>query len=87
MSEERRSFWDRIFNLNYHSDREDRVLAYIVHRIGDGVPLAQIIEEEYVRRNASPSEVQEVLSRPELISQAREQMERDFSSREMDPRG
>ena len=86
MSEERQSFWDRVFNLHYHSDREERVLAYIVHRIGDGMPLQEIIQEEYVRRNASPSEVEEVLSRPELVTRAREEMERDFASEDLDPR-
>ena len=87
MSEQKPSFWDRIFNLNYHSDREDRVLAYIVHRIGDGAALRDILQEEYVRRNASPSEAEEIVSRPELVTRAREEMEKDFASSDLDPRG
>jgi hypothetical protein len=87
VSEQKPSFWDRIFNLNYHSDREDRVLAYIVHRIGDGAALRDILQEEYVRRNASPSEAEEIVSRPELVTRAREEMEKDFASSDLDPRG
>lgn len=85
MSEQHQSFWDRLWNVNYHSEREERVLAYILHRIGDGAHLRDIVEEEYVRRNASPSEVEDLLSRPELITRAREELEREFSSGELDP--
>ena len=87
MSEEskRRSFWDRLFNLDYHSAREERVVGYIIHRLGEGASLQEIVSEEYVRRNASPAEVDEISSKPELVQAAREHMERDFSSGEIDP--
>jgi hypothetical protein len=88
MSEERKqqSFWDRLFGLEYHSVREERVVEYIIHRLGEGASLQEILREEYVRRNASPVEVDEICSRPELVQAARERMEKDFSSGEIDLR-
>jgi hypothetical protein len=87
MTEEsnQRSFWDRLFNLDYHSAREEKVVGYIIHRLGEGASLQEIVSEEYVRRNASPAEVDEISSKPELVQAAREHMERDFSSGEIDP--
>lgn len=85
MSKQHQSFWDRLWNVNRRSEREERLIAYVLHRIGEGIPLQDIAQEEYVRRNASRSEVEEVLSRPELITRAREELERDFSSGELDP--
>jgi hypothetical protein len=87
MSEEskERSFWDRLFSLDYHSAREERVVEYVLHRLGEGVSLRDIVREEYVRRNASPVEVQEICSKPELVQAAREHMQQDFSSGEIDP--
>jgi hypothetical protein len=87
MSEERkkRSFWSRLFNLDYHSAREERVVEYIIHRLREGANLQEVIEEEYVRRNASPAEIEEICSRPELVQAAREHMEQDFGSEDLDP--
>jgi hypothetical protein len=85
MAEEKRSFWDRLFSLDYHSAREERVVEYIIHRLGEGASLRGVLEEEYVRRNASPAEVDEICSRPEMVQAAREHMEQDFSSGEIDP--
>jgi hypothetical protein len=87
MSEEsrQRSFWDRLFSLDYHSAREEKVVEYIIHRLGEGVSLQEIVGEEYVRRNASPVEVEEICSKPELVQAAREHMEQDFTSGEIDP--
>ncbi|HZC83543.1 MAG TPA: hypothetical protein VE194_03875 [Rubrobacter sp.] len=88
MSEESKQqyFWDRLFTLEYHSVREERVVEYIIHRLGEGASLQEILREEYVRRNASPVEVDEICSRPELVQAARERMEKDFSSGEIDLR-
>lgn len=80
-----KSFWERLFSISYHSEREDRVMEYILHRVGEGARLADVVQEEYVRRNASPEEVEEICSKPELVQAAREHMERDFSSEELDP--
>jgi len=86
MSEERkRSFWDRLLGRPEHSPREERIIEYIIHRLGEGASLQVVIEEEYVRRNASPAEIKEICARPELVQAAREHMEQDFSSGEIDP--
>jgi hypothetical protein len=86
MPEERkRSFWDRLLGRSEHSPREERIIEYITHRLGEGASLQEVILEEYVRRNASPSEIEDICSRPELVQAAREHMEQDFSSGEIDP--
>ena len=86
MAEERkRSFWDRLLGRAEHSPREERVMEYIIHRLGEGASLQAVLEEEYVRRNATPAEVHEICARPELVQAAREHMEHDFSSGEIDP--
>jgi hypothetical protein len=87
MSEEskQRSFWDRMLSIEYHSAREERLIEYIAHRLHDGVSLQEILQEEYVRRNASPVEIEEICAKPELIQTTRERMEQDFRSEELDP--
>ena len=87
MSEEskQRSFWDRLISIEYHSAREEKLIEYIAHRLHDGVSLQDILQEEYVRRNASPVEIEEICSKPELIQTARERMEQDFRSEELNP--
>jgi hypothetical protein len=80
-----RTFWDRLFSDQYQSAREERVIEYIIHRLGDGASLREILQEEYVRRNASPDEVDEICSNPRLVEAARERMEEDFESEELDP--
>ena len=49
------SFWDRLFGT-YPSWREEKVLEYIIHRLGDGAHLRHVMQEQYVRRCASPEE-------------------------------
>ena len=87
MAEEqgRRSFWDRLFSTKTHTAREDRVVGYILSRIGEGAHLQDVIQEEYVRRNASPDEVEEILHNPKLLESAHQHMRQDFESGELDP--
>jgi hypothetical protein len=80
-----RTFWDRLFSEQQQSAREERVIEYIIHRLGEGASLQDIVQEEYVRRNASPAEVDEICSNPRLVEAARERMEEDFSSEDLDP--
>ena len=75
-----RNFWDRVFSTEHQSAREKRVVDYIVHRLDDGANLREIVEEEYVRRNASPQEVEHILEKPELVEAARGHMEEDFKA-------
>lgn len=84
MSKEKAPFWDRVLG-NEPSSREERVVEYILHRLSDGGHLADIVEEEYVQRNASPNEIHEICSKPRLVHAARERMEHAFDSGELDP--
>ena len=86
MSEEKQSFWERLFSIDYHSEREERVIEYITHRIGEGAHLRDVLGEEYVRRNASPNEIDQILDNPRLIKTAHEKMREDFSSGRLDPK-
>jgi gamma-glutamyltranspeptidase len=86
MPEEKKSFWARIFGSSGGSAREQRVLEYIVHRINEGAALEDIAEEEYVRRNASRDQIDDILSNPKIVEAAREKMQDAFESGELDPR-
>ncbi len=86
VAEQRRSFWDRLFGTNNRSRRQDKVLEYVIHRIEDGANLREVLQEEYVRRNATADEVRSILENPRLIQAAGEQLREDFSSGELDPR-
>ena len=86
MPEERkRSFWDRLFGRNQPSAREERIVEYIIHRLGEGAHLGDVVQEEYVRRNASSQEIEEICADPRLVEAAHEHLKRDFDSGELDP--
>ncbi|HZY64320.1 MAG TPA: hypothetical protein VFE21_00340 [Rubrobacteraceae bacterium] len=82
MSEERqkKGFWARLFGSGGPSARERRVLEYIAHRLNEGANLHSVLEEEYVRRNASQGEINEIASNPQVVEAARESMEKEFKS-------
>ncbi len=86
MSEQKRSFWDRLFGTNNRSGRQDKVLEYVIYRIEDGANLREVLQEEYVRRNATADKVQSILENPRLIQAAGEQLREDFSSGKLAPR-
>ena len=86
MTQEKRSFWSKIFGSSHHSGRQAKVLEYIVYRIGEGAYLQDLIQEEYVRRNASADEVRDILENPKLVEAARQKLGEDFSSGDLDPR-
>ena len=88
MVEERQPFWERFFRkpLSFHSqEREQKVIEYIIHRIVEGAHLREVLQEEYVRRNASRAEIDDILQNPKLIESAHEQMRDDFTSGRLDP--
>jgi len=85
VTEKKRSFWDRLFGTR-RSNREEKVLRYIISRIEDGANLREVLQEEYIRRNATPNEIRNILENPQLVEAAGEQMRKDFSSGELDPR-
>jgi nucleotide-binding universal stress UspA family protein len=76
-AEDKRSFWDMLFGP-YPSEREEKVLEYIVHRLGDGARLEEIVQEQYVRRYASPEEVSDILENHRLVEGARKKLEENF---------
>jgi hypothetical protein len=86
MAEKRRSFLELLFGEGHGSERQGRVLRYIVHRLGEGARLQNVVEEEYVRRNATRDEVGRIIVNPELIHSSREHLEKAFASGELDPR-
>ncbi len=87
MNEEKHSFLHRIFFGNQEgTERERKVLEYTIHRVGDGAHLRDVLQEEYVRRHASPEEVEQILDNPKLIEAAHEKMRDDFSSGRLDPK-
>lgn len=76
------SFWDRLFDDRYRSGRQagrqDMVISYIAHRLGDGANLREVSREECVRRLAPPSEVEEIIQNPKLVEAARQKMQEGF---------
>ena len=81
------SIWDKLFSRPHHYERERKVLEYVCHRVGEGAHLREVLQEEYVRRNASHTEIEELLGDPRLIETAHEKMREDFYSGRLDPLG
>lgn len=85
-TEGRRSFLELLFGEGHDSERKGKVLRYIVHRLGEDASLHDVVEEEYVRRNATRDEVDQIVVNPELIHSSREHLEKAFASGELDPK-
>ena len=85
MAEKKRSFWERLFGTRHRSGRQEKVLEYIIHRIEDGANLREVLQEEYVRRNATSEEIRRILENPKLVRAAGEQLREHFSSGKLDP--
>jgi hypothetical protein len=81
------SIWDKLFSRPHHYERERKVLEYVCHRVGEGAHLGEVLQEEYVRRNASHTEIEEILGDPRLIETAHEKMRDDFYSGRLNPLG
>lgn len=84
--EDRRSSWDRLFANSGESENERRVLEYIIHRMNEDGHLRDVVQEEYVRRNLTESQRQDIVSNPRLLEAVRERMQEAFRSGELDPR-
>ena len=85
---ERKSLWQRIFGRTGDSSlsqRQQKVLQYIIGRINEGAPLQGVLQEEYVRRNCSRAEIEQISRSPELIAAARKQMGESFGSEKFKP--
>ena len=82
---ERQSLWRRLFGRTGESRlsaRQEKVLQYIIQRINQDAPLQEVLREEYVRRNTSRTELEEIISSPELIQADRERLGESFRSDE-----
>jgi hypothetical protein len=82
---EKRSFWQRLFGRTGSSSlssRQQKVSDYILARIENDVPFRQVLEEDYVRRNSSQAEIEQIVSSPEFIESARERLGAAFRSEE-----
>ena len=82
-----RSLWGQFFfDANpSRAEREEKVLRYIIHRVNESAPLHDIVQEDYVRRNCSQAEIDEIVNTPELVHACRERLEEAFRSGELDP--
>ena len=82
---ERPSFWQRLFGRTGSSSlspRQQKVSDYIIARMEGDVPFRQVLEEDYVRRNASQAEIERIVSSPAFIETARERLGETFRSEE-----
>ena len=82
---EQPSFWQRLFGRTGTSSlsaRQQKVSDYIIGRMEKDVPLQQVLREDYVRRNCSQAEVEQIVSTPEFIETARERLGESFRSEE-----
>ena len=86
MHQEGQPLWKKIFGNPGGQEQEDKALAYIARRLQDGAGLEEAVREDYVRRNLSQDEVDEVLVDPDLLRTVRERMESDIESGKPDPR-
>jgi hypothetical protein len=53
--------------LGTRSGKEERVATYVLREHGRGRPLAEILEDPYVRNRLTPQERDRLLDRPEVI--------------------
>ena len=60
------------FGTASHTEREEKVLQYVIHRVNQDVRLHEVIREDYVRRNCSESEIDKIVNDPELVQARRE---------------
>ena len=87
---EQGSFWETWIGgtgEGSEAERKEKVLQYIIHRLKAEASLREALQEEYVRRNCTQPEIEEILVNPELAHAAREHMEETFESGELDPGG
>jgi hypothetical protein len=83
---EQRSFWQRVFGRRGSSSlnqRQQKVLHYIIARMGEDALLQEVLKEEYVRRNCSQAELERIISSPEFIEAARKNLGESFRSEDL----
>lgn len=78
-------FWKKLFIGSGENLRKSRVREYIIHRVNHGAHLKEVLGEDYVRRNCTEKEVNEIIRDPRLIHETRLNLERLFESGELHP--
>jgi hypothetical protein len=53
--------------------------------VNESAPLHDVVPEDYVRRNCSQAEIDEIVNAPELVHACREHLWQTFRSGELDP--
>ena len=87
MTKEHSVFGQFFFGGNpSRAEREEKVLRYVIHRLNEDADFHEVLQEDYVQRNCSQAEIDEIQGNPELIHAAREHMEHAFRSGEFDPK-
>jgi hypothetical protein len=62
------SFWRNPFSFLFtRSSVEDRLAAYVIREHERGRPLAEILEDPYLRNRATPEQRARLLDRPEIV--------------------
>ena len=85
MSEENESVVRKLLFGTGQSESKEKVLQYIAHRLREGAHLRDVVQEEYVQRNCTQEEIDEILTDPRLVRKDREGLEEYFDSEEMVP--
>ena len=85
MSEEDKSFFEKLLSGEGQSEREDKVLEYISHRLRNGTNLKETLQEEYVLRNTTQDERDRIIRDPKLVQQSRAGLNQYFDSEELTP--
>lgn len=82
---DRRSIWSWAFSSSGGSEKERRVLEYVIHRMNEDARLQDVVEEEYVRRNLTRAQIDDIVSNPRLLESVHERLQQAFKSGELDP--
>ena len=63
-----RDFFRNPFSFLFtRSQNEDRLAQYVIREHRRGRPLAEILEDNYVKNRCSAEQVQRLLDRPEIV--------------------
>ena len=85
VSEEKESRVSKLVFGEDRSESEEKVLSYVTHRLKDGAPIREVLQEEYVVRNSTQAQRDKIRQDPRLGQKAREDLKQYFESDELRP--
>jgi hypothetical protein len=85
VSEDNKPFFEKLLSSEGQSEREDKVLEYISHRLRNGANLKETLQEEYVLRNTAQDERDRIIRNPKVVQQSRAGLNQYFDSEELIP--